>query len=109
MFCSASPVLRHTQDDVSQRGIFGTLLCTNFRVSFISDETPLEETVRMQDRASMTYCSLHSEMHLKEEFCHMIKMFLMMLGVGGCRWVVLLGVDVDWCWWVLMLIGVGGC
>ncbi|XP_053509674.1 myotubularin-related protein 12 isoform X1 [Ictalurus furcatus] len=46
VFCSASPVLRHTQDDVSQRGIFGTLLCTNFRVSFISDETPLEETTQ---------------------------------------------------------------
>uniref|UniRef100_A0AAR2J264 Myotubularin-related protein 12 n=1 Tax=Pygocentrus nattereri TaxID=42514 RepID=A0AAR2J264_PYGNA len=38
-----NPVLKHTQDDLSQRGIFGTLLCTNFRVSFVSDETPLEE------------------------------------------------------------------
>ncbi|KAM9446398.1 myotubularin-related protein 12 isoform 1-T1 [Clarias gariepinus] len=46
VFCSASPVLRHTQDEVSQRGIFGTLLCTNFRVSFISDEKPLEETTQ---------------------------------------------------------------
>uniref|UniRef100_A0A8B9JV66 Myotubularin-related protein 12 n=1 Tax=Astyanax mexicanus TaxID=7994 RepID=A0A8B9JV66_ASTMX len=44
VFCSADPILKHTQDDVSQRGIFGTLLCTNFRVSFVSDETPLEET-----------------------------------------------------------------
>ncbi|KAL6465632.1 hypothetical protein MHYP_G00257650 [Metynnis hypsauchen] len=43
IFCSADPVLKHTQDDLSQRGIFGTLLCTNFRVSFVSDETPLEE------------------------------------------------------------------
>ncbi|KAG9261686.1 myotubularin-related protein 12 [Astyanax mexicanus] len=46
VFCSADPILKHTQDDVSQRGIFGTLLCTNFRVSFVSDETPLEETAQ---------------------------------------------------------------
>ncbi|XP_060763264.1 myotubularin-related protein 12 isoform X2 [Neoarius graeffei] len=46
VFCSANPVLKHTQDDVSQRGIFGTLLCTNFRVSFISDEAPQEETTQ---------------------------------------------------------------
>lgn len=82
MFCSASPVLKHTQDDVSQRGIFGTLLCTNFRVSFISDETPLEETVWMKDRASMTYCSLHAVVHLKEAFHHMINIVLMLVVVG---------------------------
>lgn len=79
MFCSASPVLKHTQDDVSQRGVFGTLLCTNFRVSFISDEAPLEETVRMQDRASMTCCSLHAEIHLKEAFRHMFNMVFVVL------------------------------
>uniref|UniRef100_A0A4W4HES6 Myotubularin-related protein 12 n=1 Tax=Electrophorus electricus TaxID=8005 RepID=A0A4W4HES6_ELEEL len=43
VFCSTNPILKYTQDDISQRGIFGTLLCTNFRVSFISDETPQEE------------------------------------------------------------------
>ncbi|XP_062873968.1 myotubularin-related protein 12 [Trichomycterus rosablanca] len=44
VFCSANTILKHTHDDVSQRGIFGTLLCTNFRVSFVSDETPQDDT-----------------------------------------------------------------
>ncbi|CDQ88118.1 unnamed protein product [Oncorhynchus mykiss] len=39
----ASTVLKYTQDDLSQRGVFGALLCTNFRVSFVSDEAPTEE------------------------------------------------------------------
>ncbi|XP_064152774.1 myotubularin-related protein 12 [Anguilla rostrata] len=43
VFCSANPILKYTQDDLSQRGVFGTLLCTNFRISFISDEEPVEE------------------------------------------------------------------
>ncbi|XP_062307563.1 myotubularin-related protein 12 isoform X1 [Osmerus eperlanus] len=43
MFCSASTVLRYTQDDLSQRGVFGTLVCTNFRVSFVSDEPSVEK------------------------------------------------------------------
>ncbi len=47
-FCSANPILKYTQEDLSQRGVFGTLFCTNFRVTFISDETPQEETVRIQ-------------------------------------------------------------
>lgn len=66
MFCSANPVLKHTQDEASQRGIFGTLLCTNFRVSFISDETSVEETVRKQDRANVNQCLLYAEVQLKE-------------------------------------------
>uniref|UniRef100_A0A9J7XDX6 Myotubularin-related protein 12 n=1 Tax=Cyprinus carpio carpio TaxID=630221 RepID=A0A9J7XDX6_CYPCA len=43
-FCSANPILKYTQDDLSQRGVFGTLFCTNFRVTFISDEKPQEKT-----------------------------------------------------------------
>ncbi|KAG9355102.1 hypothetical protein JZ751_001815 [Albula glossodonta] len=43
VFCSANPILKYTQDDLSQRGVFGTLLCTNFRISFISDEEPSGE------------------------------------------------------------------
>lgn len=45
-FCSANPILKYTQEDLSQRGVFGTLFCTNFRVTFISDETPQEETAK---------------------------------------------------------------
>lgn len=61
VFCSANPILKYTQDDLSQRGVFGTLFCTNFRVTFISDESTLEETVRTRDRAvkpSKPYCSV---------------------------------------------------
>ncbi|MBN3301118.1 MTMRC protein, partial [Amia calva] len=43
VFCSASPVLKYTQDEGSQRGVFGTLLCSNFKVSFVSDEESTEE------------------------------------------------------------------
>lgn len=46
VFCSANPILKYTQDELSQRGVFGTLVCTNFRVSFISDEAQAEDTVR---------------------------------------------------------------
>uniref|UniRef100_A0AAY5KLZ3 Myotubularin-related protein 12 n=1 Tax=Esox lucius TaxID=8010 RepID=A0AAY5KLZ3_ESOLU len=47
VFCSACPVLKYSQDDMSQRGVFGTLLCTNFRVSFVSDEVQVEETCKL--------------------------------------------------------------
>ncbi|KAM6958785.1 myotubularin-related protein 12 [Aplochiton taeniatus] len=43
VFCSAGTVLKYTEDNLSQRGVFGTLFCTNFRVSFINDEPPSEE------------------------------------------------------------------
>nr|XP_055055916.1 myotubularin-related protein 12 [Misgurnus anguillicaudatus] len=46
VFCSANPILKYTQDDLSQRGVFGTLFCTNFRVTFISDEMSQEETAK---------------------------------------------------------------
>ncbi|KAJ8396594.1 hypothetical protein AAFF_G00016600 [Aldrovandia affinis] len=44
VFCSASPIMKCAQEDLSQRGVFGTLLCTNFRISFITDEVSVEET-----------------------------------------------------------------
>ncbi|XP_076005519.1 myotubularin-related protein 12 isoform X2 [Genypterus blacodes] len=40
VFCSANTVLKLTHDEMSQHGVFGTLLCTNFRVSFTSAEEP---------------------------------------------------------------------
>ncbi|CAL8248947.1 unnamed protein product [Merluccius merluccius] len=43
VFCSASTVLKYTQDELSQRGVFGTLVCTNFRVAFVSVRAPGEE------------------------------------------------------------------
>ncbi|XP_042562326.1 myotubularin-related protein 12-like, partial [Clupea harengus] len=46
VFCSANPILKYTQDELSQRGVFGTLVCTNFRVSFISDEAQAEDTTQ---------------------------------------------------------------
>lgn len=63
-FCSANPILKYTQEDLSQRGVFGTLFCTNFRVTFISDETPQEETVRIGDRTQQTLLSWHNRMRI---------------------------------------------
>ncbi|XP_033862071.3 myotubularin-related protein 12-like isoform X2 [Acipenser ruthenus] len=44
VFCSANHVLKYTQEDASQRGVYGTLLCTNFKIAFISDESASQET-----------------------------------------------------------------
>ncbi|XP_051954205.1 myotubularin-related protein 12-like isoform X1 [Xyrauchen texanus] len=46
VFCCANPILKYTQDDLSQRGVFGTLFCTNFRITFIIDEASQEETAK---------------------------------------------------------------
>lgn len=54
VFCSANPILKYTQDDLSQRGVFGTLFCTNFRVTFLSEELTQEEKVRTHVRAVKT-------------------------------------------------------
>ncbi|XP_028661468.1 myotubularin-related protein 12 isoform X1 [Erpetoichthys calabaricus] len=41
IFCSAYPVLKC---EGPQRGVYGTLCCTNFKISFISEESLSEET-----------------------------------------------------------------
>ncbi|XP_023679071.1 myotubularin-related protein 12-like isoform X2 [Paramormyrops kingsleyae] len=46
VFCSASPVLKCTHDDLLEGSIMGTLFCTNFRISFVSDQVLLEDVVQ---------------------------------------------------------------
>ncbi|XP_048875083.1 myotubularin-related protein 12-like isoform X2 [Brienomyrus brachyistius] len=46
VFCSASPVLKCTHNDVLESNIIGTLFCTNFRISFVSDQVLLEDVVQ---------------------------------------------------------------
>ncbi|XP_061118473.1 myotubularin-related protein 12-like isoform X1 [Conger conger] len=58
VFCSASPILKYTQEDLSQQGIFGTLFCTNFRISFMPNEVSLEEA---EERALLFKNKLYGE------------------------------------------------
>ncbi|MFT7815585.1 myotubularin-related protein 12-like [Arapaima gigas] len=46
VFCSAKHILKCSQDEDSECSVFGTLFCTNFRVSFVSDAIPPEDTVQ---------------------------------------------------------------
>lgn len=43
MLCEANMVLKFVQDDGSNRGTFGKLICTNFKISFLGEESTLEE------------------------------------------------------------------
>ncbi|XP_043929375.1 myotubularin-related protein 12 [Protopterus annectens] len=39
LLCEANSVLKYIQDDISQQGVFGKLLCTDFKITFLSEET----------------------------------------------------------------------
>lgn len=43
MLCEANMVLKFVQDDGSNRGTFGKLICTNFKISFLGEESTLED------------------------------------------------------------------
>lgn len=38
LLCEASTVLKYVQEDSCQRGVYGRLVCTNFKISFLGDE-----------------------------------------------------------------------
>ncbi|KAG8456756.1 hypothetical protein GDO86_002514 [Hymenochirus boettgeri] len=40
LLCEANTVLKCTQDEGSQRGVYGRLICTNFRITFLGEEPP---------------------------------------------------------------------
>ncbi|KAM4810168.1 myotubularin-related protein 12 [Rhinophrynus dorsalis] len=40
LLCEANTVLKCTQDEGSQRGVYGRLICTNFKIAFLCDELP---------------------------------------------------------------------
>ncbi|XP_069076567.1 myotubularin-related protein 12 isoform X2 [Pleurodeles waltl] len=43
LLCEANTVLKCTQDESSQRGIVGRLICTNFKVAFLTDDPKAKE------------------------------------------------------------------
>lgn len=48
LLCEASTVLKCVQEDSCQRGIYGRLVCTDFKISFLGDdESALDNDVRM--------------------------------------------------------------
>ncbi|XP_075040770.1 myotubularin-related protein 12 [Mixophyes fleayi] len=44
LLCEASNVIKCAQDDTSQRGVCGRLICTNFKIAFLCDEVPDDNT-----------------------------------------------------------------
>uniref|UniRef100_A0A8D0HBY2 Myotubularin-related protein 12 n=1 Tax=Sphenodon punctatus TaxID=8508 RepID=A0A8D0HBY2_SPHPU len=43
LLCEANMVLKYVQEDGSNRGTCGKLICTNFKISFLGDESTLED------------------------------------------------------------------
>ncbi|XP_034956247.2 myotubularin-related protein 12 [Zootoca vivipara] len=43
LLCEANKVLKYTQNDGSNRGTYGKLICTNFKISFLGEESALED------------------------------------------------------------------
>lgn len=37
LLCEASTVLKYVQEDSCQRGVYGRLVCTDFKISFLGD------------------------------------------------------------------------
>lgn len=55
LLCEASTVLKCVQEDSCQRGIYGRLVCTDFKIAFLGDdESALDNDVRV----SCTWLSL---------------------------------------------------
>lgn len=48
LLCEASTVLKYVQEDSCQRGIYGKLVCTDFKIAFLGDdESALGNDVRL--------------------------------------------------------------
>jgi hypothetical protein len=48
LLCEASTVLKYVQEDSCQRGVYGRLVCTDFKIAFLGDdESALDNDVRM--------------------------------------------------------------
>ncbi|KAF7244017.1 Myotubularin-related protein 12 [Varanus komodoensis] len=43
LLCEANMVLKYIKDDGSNRGTYGKLICTNFKISFLGEESALED------------------------------------------------------------------
>ncbi|KAM4875857.1 myotubularin-related protein 12 isoform 1-T1 [Thomomys bottae] len=40
VLCEANTVLKYVQEDSCQRGVYGRLVCTDFKIAFLSDDEP---------------------------------------------------------------------
>ncbi|XP_063816473.1 myotubularin-related protein 12 isoform X2 [Pseudophryne corroboree] len=50
LLCEASNVFKCTQDEGSQRGVCGRLICTNFKIAFLCDEVPDDNTPEFKNK-----------------------------------------------------------
>nr|XP_008116818.2 PREDICTED: myotubularin-related protein 12 [Anolis carolinensis] len=50
VLCEASMVWKCVQDDGSHRGIYGKLICTNFKISFLGQEPALEDELQFKNK-----------------------------------------------------------
>lgn len=48
LLCEASTVYKYVQEDGSNRGTYGKLVCTNFKISFLDDDSASDDNVRKQ-------------------------------------------------------------
>ncbi|KAM9329377.1 myotubularin-related protein 12 [Gastrophryne carolinensis] len=50
VLCEASNVYKHSQDEGSQRGLRGRLICTNFKITFLYDEEPDDNPLEFKNK-----------------------------------------------------------
>ncbi|XP_066472990.1 myotubularin-related protein 12 [Tiliqua scincoides] len=50
LLCEANMVLKYVQDDGSNRGTCGKLICTNFKISFLGDESTFDDEPQFQNK-----------------------------------------------------------
>ncbi|XP_053155132.1 myotubularin-related protein 12 isoform X2 [Hemicordylus capensis] len=50
LLCEANMVLKYIQDDGSSRGTCGKLICTNFKISFLGDESALDDEPQFKNK-----------------------------------------------------------
>lgn len=48
LLCEASTVLKYVQEDSCQRGIYGKLVCTDFKIAFLGDDESALDTDETQ-------------------------------------------------------------
>lgn len=48
LLCEASTVYKYIQEDGSNRGTYGKLVCTNFKIAFLDDDSTSDDNVGRQ-------------------------------------------------------------
>uniref|UniRef100_A0A8C5P739 Myotubularin-related protein 12 n=1 Tax=Leptobrachium leishanense TaxID=445787 RepID=A0A8C5P739_9ANUR len=49
VLCEANTVLKYSQEEGSQRGVYGKLICTNLKITFLCDEAP-DDNVKFKNK-----------------------------------------------------------